>query len=110
MDKFEERKNTIYALICDDLYVPMKVKEIAILLDIPKTRREELQEVLDALVAEGKVEVSKKGKYAKAQAHLVNGVFESNARGFGFVRVEGEDEDIFVGKDDRGSAIHGDTV
>ena len=45
MDKFEERKNTIYALICDELYVPMKVKEIAILLDIPKTRREELQEV-----------------------------------------------------------------
>ena len=64
MDKFEERKNTIYALICDELYVPMKVKEIAILLDIPKTRREELQAVLDALVAEGKVEVSKKGKYA----------------------------------------------
>ena len=62
MDKFEERKNTIYALICDELYVPMKVKEIAILLDIPKTRREELQAVLDALVAEGKVEVSKKGK------------------------------------------------
>ena len=110
MDKFEERKNTIYALICDDLYVPMKVKEIAILLDIPKTRREELQKVLDALVAEGKVEVSKKGKYAKAQSHTLTGVFESNARGFGFVRVEGEDEDIFIGKDDRGGAIHNDTV
>ena len=110
MDKFEERKNTIYALICDDLYVPMKVKEIAILLDIPKTRREELQEVLDALVAEGKIEVSKKGKYAKVQTHTVTGVFESNARGFGFVRVEGADEDIFIGKDDRGGAIHNDTV
>ena len=110
MNKFEERKNTIYALICDDLYVPMKIKEIAILLDIPKTRREELQEVLDALVAEGKVEVSKKGKYAKAQTRVLTGVFESNARGFGFVRVEGEDEDIFIGKDDRGGAIHNDTV
>ena len=110
MDKFEERKNTIYALICDDLYVPMKVKEIAILLDIPKTSRAELQEVLDALVAEGKVEVSKKGKYAKAQSRTLTGVFESNARGFGFVRVEGEDEDIFIGKDDRGGAIHNDTV
>lgn len=110
MNKFEERKNTIYALICDELYVPMKVKEIAILLDIPKASREELQAVLDALVAEGKVEVSKKGKYAKAQAHMVTGVFESNAKGFGFVRVEGEDEDIFIGKDDRGGAIHNDTV
>ena len=89
MNKFEERKNTIYALICDDLYVPMKIKEIAILLDIPKTRREELQEVLDALVAEGKVEVSKKGKYAKAQTRVLTGVFESNARGLGFVWLEG---------------------
>ena len=110
MDKFEERKNKIYALICDDLYVPMKVKEIAILLDIPKTRREELQEVLDALVAEGKVEVSKKGKYAKARIRMVTGVFESNVRGFGFVRIEGQDDDIFIGKDDRGGAIHNDTV
>ena len=59
MDKFEQRKNTIYALMCDELYVPMKVKEIASLLDIPKTMREELREVLDALLAEGRIEVSK---------------------------------------------------
>lgn len=110
MNKFEERKNTIYALICDELYVPMKIKEIAILLNIPKTSREDLQAVLDALVAEGKVEVSKKGKYAKAQTRTVTGVFESNTRGFGFVRVEGEDEDIFIGKDDCGGALHGDSV
>lgn len=110
MNRFEERKNTIYALICDELYVPMKVKEIAILLDIPKSSRADLQEVLDALVAEGKVEVSKKGKYAKAQVHTVTGIFESNARGFGFVRPEDGSEDIFVGKDDRGGAVHNDTV
>ena len=47
---------------------------------------------LMGLVAEGKVEVSKKGKYAKAQARTLTGVFESNVRGFGFVRVEGGDE------------------
>jgi ribonuclease R len=110
MEKFQERKQTIYALICDELYVPMKIKEIAILLDIPKSERPQLQEVLDALVAEGKVEVSKKGKYSKAQAKIVTGVFESNPRGFGFVRLEDEEEDIFIGKDDRGGAIHNDTV
>ncbi|MDD6038147.1 MAG: ribonuclease R [bacterium] len=110
MGKFEERKQTIYDLICNELYVPMKVKEIAMLLDIPKSKREALQEVLDALVEEGKVEVSKKGKYAKAQAKFAVGVFDSNARGFGFVRVEGEEEDIFIGRDDRGGAIHNDKV
>ena len=58
----EERKQIVYELICDDLYVPMKAKEIAILMNVPKAQRHELQEVLDALVAEGKVEVSTKGK------------------------------------------------
>ena len=59
-DHFEERKHKIYRLLCDDLYVPMRAKEIAMLLDIPKTKRELLQEVLDALVEDGLAEVSKK--------------------------------------------------
>ena len=58
-EKFEERKHMIYRLLCDDLYVPMRTKEIAMLLDIPKSKRESLQEVLDALVEEGKAQVSK---------------------------------------------------
>ena len=32
---FEKRKKVIYDFICDDLYVPMKVKEIAAVLQIP---------------------------------------------------------------------------
>ena len=110
MDKFEQRKRTIYELMCDELYVPMKVKEIAVLLDVPKTLRGELQEVLDSLLAEGKIEVSKKGKYAKAGRNTVTGVFESSVRGFGFVRPADDSEDIFIGKDDRGGAVHGDFV
>ena len=55
-EQFEKKKNTIYGLLCDDLYVPMRTKEIAMLLDIPKTRREELQEVLDALIAADRAE------------------------------------------------------
>ena len=61
----KERMDTIYGFICDELYVPMKAKEIAIVLNIPKQQRMELQQVLDALEAEGKIEVSAKGKYKK---------------------------------------------
>lgn len=39
---FEKRKKVIYDLICDDLYVPMKLKEIAMLLQIPREQRNEL--------------------------------------------------------------------
>lgn len=108
-EKFAERKKKIYGLICDDLYVPMKIKEMAILLDLPKEQRSELEEVLDALVAEGKVEISKKGKYSKAVKQLIAGRFVANARGFGFVEPE-EGDDIFIAKEEIYGAMHGDQV
>lgn len=107
---FEKRKKVIYDFICDDFYVPMKIKEIAIVLQIPKEQRSDLKEVLDALEAEGKIYVSKKGKYAKGQAKRLTGTFQANARGFGFVLQEGEDEDIFVSEENIGGAFQGDEV
>ena len=109
-EQFEKKKKTIYGLLCDDLYVPMRTKEIAMLLDIPKTRREELQEVLDALVDEGLAEVSKKGKYQKAKKVFLQGKFTSHAKGFGFVTVEGEDEDYYIPEKYVENAFHGDEV
>lgn len=112
MDKeiLQERKKMIYQFICDELFVPMKVKEIAVILNVPKTQRGELQEVLDALVAEGKIEVSAKGKYTKAESKFLTGVFTAHPRGFGFVTVEGEDDDIFISESQVNGAFHMDTV
>lgn len=106
----EERKKNIYNFICDEFYVPMKVKEIAIMLNVPKTQRAELQEVLDTLVAEGKIAVSVKGKYSKAEAKFLTGIFTAHQRGFGFVTVEGEDEDIFIPETQINGAMHQDEV
>ncbi|WP_050640225.1 MULTISPECIES: ribonuclease R [Clostridia] len=107
---FEKRKKVIYDFICDDMYVPMKIKEIAIVLQIPKEQRSELKEVLDALEEEGKIHVSKKGKYTKGEARRLTGVFQANARGFGFVIQEGEEEDIFIPEENIGGAFQGDQV
>ncbi len=106
----EERKQTIYAFICDDLYVPMKLKEIAAVLNIPKEQRGELDEVLKALVLEGKVEVSARGKYCKSQGKYAVGVFLAHPNGFGFVRIEGQEEDLFIPASETGGAYHQDTV
>ena len=54
--KLAERKAMLTALFRDPAYVPMKAKEIAALLNIPKGQREELQEVLDILVAKENTE------------------------------------------------------
>lgn len=106
----EERKKTIYELICDELYVPMKAKEMAMLLQVPKNQRAQLQEVLDALVEECRIEVSKKGKYSKSQGKTLFGIFTSNPKGFGFVAAEGQEEDYFIAGEDRGGAVHMDKV
>ena len=107
---FEKRKKVIYDFICDDFYVPMKVKEIATVLQVSKEQRRELQEVLDALVEEGKITLSKRGKYSKGQTKRITGTFQANIRGFGFVMVEGEDEDIFIPGENVNGAFQGDEV
>ena len=109
-EQMKERKKMLCDLMDNDLYVPMKIKELAILLDIPKEKRSDLQEVLDQLMLEGKVEVSQKGKYSKGKGKLLAGVFTAHAKGFGFVTVEGMEEDIFIGEDNTHGAMHQDTV
>ena len=107
---FEKRKKVIYDFICDEFYVPMKLKELAILLQVPKDQRNELKRVMDALEAEAKVHVSSKGKYSKGEAKHIVGTYTAHARGFGFVVVEGEAEDIFISEDDANGAFHNDQV
>ncbi len=105
-----ERKAMFLKLFWDNTYVPMKLKELAILLDIPKNQREELKEVLDSLLAEGKIGISKKGKYGKPDISSYTGTFSGHQRGFGFVTVEGMERDLFIPEDKTGGALHGDTV
>ena len=107
---FDKRKKVILDFISDDLYVPMKIKEIAIVLQIPREQRDELKEVLDALVEEGKISLSKRGKYSKGHAVHLKGTFQANARGFGFVTPEDGSEDVFIPEDNISGAFQGDEV
>lgn len=110
-EQLEARKKMLAELILEnELYVPMKVKELAILLQVPKEKRHELQEVLDLLVAEGKIGVTSKGKYCKPDNMAIVGVFESTGKGFGFVTVEGREEDIYIKSSDTANAFHRDLV
>lgn len=109
-DTLEKRKKIVYDFICDELYVPMKAKEMAMVLQVAKDQRSELHEVLDALMQEGKIELTQKGKYVKASGRFLTGIYTGNSRGFGFVTVEGEEEDIFIPEENTNGAMHMDTV
>lgn len=107
---FEQRKAMLVSLMNETAYVPMKLKELAILLNVPKEQREELKAVLNALLSEGKISISKKGKFGKAEAFALTGIFSGHPRGFGFVTAEGQEEDIFIPADRTNGALHGDRV
>jgi len=109
-EQLMQRKAMLLQLFEDPAYVPMKLKELAMLFDIPKDQREDLKEVLDTLLAEGKIGISQKGKYGKPDLGSIAGIFFGHSKGFGFVTVEGLDQDIYIPEDKTGGALHGDTV
>lgn len=106
----KQRKEMLTDLVNDKTYVPMKLKELAVFLNIPKHQREELKEVLDILISEGKVGISKKGKYGKPDESSPIGIFCGHAKGFGFVTIEGREQDIYIPAEKTGGAMHGDRV
>ncbi|MGN0328325.1 MAG: ribonuclease R [Lachnospira sp.] len=106
----ERKKNIADLILNNEFYVPMKTKEIAILLNIPKENRHELQEVLDSLVSDGTIGVSKKGKYMKPDNLSVTGIFEPTRKGFGFVCVPDQEDDIFIKSGDTKGAFYHDKV
>lgn len=108
----EEKKNLIAELIKDPKLKPMKFRELAGFLQVPKEERSELSEILDALIREGKVAVDREGRYVCDRSVTLSGEFFGTGRGFGFVRPEGAgaDADIFIPEEKTGGAMHGDTV
>lgn len=106
----ESRKKVICDLVNDSLYVPMKEKEMAVLLGVTKENREELRVILQELLAEGKLTLTAKGKYKKSDGHVLRGTFLGNAKGYGFVVVEGREEDLYIPEDKTMGAFHKDVV
>lgn len=89
IDKYETRKKMVYDFMCDDMYVPMRIKELCIVLGVKKEDRPQLEQILLDLQAEGRITLSKRGKYSKSEIKKTVGVFTAHQRGFGFVTVEG---------------------
>ena len=108
--KYEQRKKMIYDFMCDDMYVPMKIKELAIVLGVKKDQRPQLEQILNDLMMEGRIVCSKRGKFSKSEEKKITGTFQAHPKGFGFVSVEGEKEDIFIPESETNGAMHMDTV
>ncbi len=82
----QERKQVILEMMKHPQYVPMKIKEMIMMLQIPASDRDELEDILGELISEGKVFRTKRGKFAIPQAYnLVAGTFQGHPKGYGFL-------------------------
>lgn len=109
-DLLTERKKLICELLEDPRYVPMKEKELAVFMQVKPEDRAEFKRVLDSLLEEGRVALTKRGRYVKPEEKQLTGVFRGNAKGFGFVSAEGVEEDFFIPEGCVHDAFTGDTV
>lgn len=112
IEKMEERKQLILDLMSHKDYRPMKIKELSMLLQVPNHERAALEEILNQLIQEGKIIRTKKGKYSLPETlNMVIGIFQGNAKGYGFLLLEDSDaNDIFIPADKVNGAMHKDKV
>ena len=106
----EQKKQTILSFMGEENYIPMKLKELCYMLQVSPDEKYILVQVLDELIKEGRIEQTKKGKYLLSSIEHVSGIFDATQRGFGFVRVEGAEKDIFIPESEVNGAFHSDEV
>lgn len=106
----EERKKILLEFISSTGYQPMKLKEMAGILQVPRNEKADFREVVEALVADGKIEADNSGRYRVSDNNTKTGIFMGTQRGFGFVVIEGEEEDIFIPENATKGALHNDKV
>ena len=104
------REKKILEFMEDENYHPVRIKEMAAFFYVPKKERGEFHEIVDSLLNAGKIEIDKRGKLRIPRDNVMVGEFMATAKGFGFVRVEGQTEDIFIPEPDCANAFHGDIV
>lgn len=114
MDKetLQSKKELLFEVITNKSYHPMKFKELAGLLQVPKEEREDLKLVLDALIVDGRITVDVNGKYKEQNSNIKIGIFSGTSRGFGFVTLDGDEggEDIFIPERETNGALNKDRV
>ena len=110
MVDLQERKNRILALMGDPGFVPMKEKELAVMMQVTAEDRPLFKQCLEEMLKDGAISVSKRGKYQLPVITTLEGIFAASGHGYGFVHVEGEDGDFFISEKNTGTALHGDKV
>ncbi|MHC4196523.1 MAG: ribonuclease R [Planctomycetota bacterium] len=93
-------------------YAPMNAEELARHLNVPEEEAKGFHRLLRNLELQGEIVQIKQKQYAiPSKVNLMVGRLTCNPRGFGFVvPVKDVRPDVYVGEEEMGEAMHGDTV
>ena len=106
----EEKEELILKFMKTEDYVPMKAKEMALILMVPKSKYNEFVNLLNKLESEYKIVKNRKNRYRISELETFDGIYRKNQKGFGFVKIENREDEIYVSKENSNNALNGDKV
>ncbi len=112
MNKKDERTNKLIGFIKSNHYVPLTKEEMAMVLEVPIEDKEDFAKLLEELLRENKIRLTKKKRYIinKESAFYI-GKIEGSKRGFSFfVEQDRQIDDVYIPFENLQGAIHQDQV
>ena len=104
-----DKKEMILNFMNEKEYIPIKAKEMANMLMVPKNEYQDFLAILKQLEEEYKIVKTRKNKYHINEEKYIDGIYRKNQKGFGFVKIE-DDEEIYISKENSLNALNGDRV
>lgn len=109
-EELDSKKKLIMEFTASKTYRPMTVKEMGVVLQVPSKQKKDLRKVIEELSEEGKLQVNSKGRIKIMPDNIKTGKYMGTQRDFGFVRIEGEEDDVYIASSKSKGAVDGDTV
>ena len=107
----QDKEQLILDFMSEQSYVPMKAKEMALLLSVPKEEYQNFTIILKKLEEDYKIRKNRKSKYSLMEKDkFYEGVFRANEKGFGFVKIDGITEEIYISRSNTKGSLDGDKI